>query len=250
MGKVIAVIPARFSSNRLPGKPLVDIEGKSLIQRVWEAVSNCKKIDEIYVAVDDQRVQSECESFGAKSIMTNPELNSGTDRIYEAITNASIEADIIVNIQGDEPLLQAETIDNLLDKFIDSSADVGTLIKKIDNHAEVFDPNVVKVVLDNNFNAMYFTRNVIPFVRDIKPIDWIKHTNYYKHIGVYVYKKESLFRFAELPQSNLEKAEKLEQLRLMQDGAKYLCVLTDKDFVGVDTQTDLQLVRDMIKRMN
>ncbi|MBM2816226.1 MAG: kdsB [Ignavibacteria bacterium] len=244
----IGIIPARFSSERLPGKPLVDICGKPLIRRVWEGASTSLLIRKIYIATDDLRIAVSAENFGADVIMTPSELPSGTDRIAYAVKSIEEEADIIVNIQGDEPFITGEILDKLLSEFAASGADVGTLVQRIDYTEELTNPSVVKVVLSDINHAIYFSRSPVPHLRDVSLESWAATGNHRKHIGIYAYSKAILARFTELPQSNLEKLEKLEQLRLLEAGAKYYCSETDANLIGVDTEEDLIRVREIISK--
>ena len=242
---IIGIIPARYSSQRLNAKVLADIKGMPMIIRVWQNVSKSKYMRQTIIATDDKRIADVCKQFNCPFVMTEPELNSGTERVFSAYNLLKSNHDIIVNIQGDEPLLQAKDIDLLLEQFIKTNFDVGTLITKINTNEEIFNPNNVKVVLDKNNCAMYFSRSAIPFVRDLESTEW-HNKNYWKHIGIYAYRKNVLEKFVSLPQSELENYEKLEQLRLLELGYKLYCVATDTKLVGVDTQEDLDLVRSMI----
>jgi len=242
----IGLIPARWGASRLPGKPLADINGKPLIRHVYEAVTQSELLSRVIVATDDKRILKECGNFGAEAVMTPPELPSGTDRIEYACRETGVEADIIVNIQGDEPFIRGSLIDDLLAAFLSSGADVGTLVKKIADSKKLEDPSVVKVVMGSNNLALYFSRSPVPHMRDREIGDWVSVGDYWHHIGVYAYTMESLKKFVSLPQSGLEKTEKLEQLRLLEAGAKYYCFETDLDLVGVDKPEDLELVRKMM----
>ncbi len=246
----IGIIPARYSSTRLKAKPLLDIGGIPLVIRVWQNISHSKLLNRVLIATDDIRIMEVCEKYGAKAVLTSKELASGTDRIFSAYKKIEAEEEIIVNIQGDEPLLSSECVDNLLARFYNSTADVGTIIKKIENEKELFSPNCVKVVIDKNDIAMYFSRASIPYLRDINQSEWLKTQTFWKHIGIYAYRKEALHKFVNAPQSDYEKSEKLEQLRLMELGAKYLCVESNENFIGVDTNEDLELVREIIRQKN
>jgi 3-deoxy-manno-octulosonate cytidylyltransferase (CMP-KDO synthetase) len=243
--KAIGIIPARYASVRLSGKPLTDIKGKTLIRRVYEGVKDSKLLDRIIIATDDVRVEQECHSFGAECIITPAEIPSGTDRIAYVYQSLNIDYDIILNIQGDEPLLTGEIIDNLLSEFEQSDADVGTLVKKITNHKDLSDPNIVKVAIKKDRSAIYFSRSPIPFVRDYAMNEWLNHNTFWKHIGIYAYRKDALLKFINLPQSQLESLEKLEQLRLLEAGYKYYCVETDAELIGVDTPEDVERVSDL-----
>ena len=237
--RTIGIIPARYASTRLPGKPLVDIKGKSLIRRVYEAVSQSQILDRIIIATDDERIAAECKTFNAEFVMTPSELPSGTDRVKFAYDELKENAEIIVNIQGDEPLLFGAIIDKMLIGFAEQNADVATMITKIHSYDELDDPSVVKVALGTNNMAAYFSRTAIPYLRDTEKNQRLEAYNYYKHIGIYAYKRDVLERFFALPVSKLESAEKLEQLRLLESGARYYCAETDAVLIGVDTPEDV-----------
>lgn len=243
----IGIIPARMASTRLPGKPLAEISGKSMLHRVWENAKSAEFLEEIYIASCDVDIFVECKKFKAKFISTPAELPSGTDRIAYALGKIPETPDIIVNIQCDEPFLNGSEIDSLIEEFSETGADVGTLIKKIEDTGDIFNPSIVKVVLAKDSTALYFSRNPIPFIRDYPQNEWLNHCKYYKHIGIYAYRCEALRRFTELPQSQLELAEKLEQLRLLENGAKYYCRETEINLIGVDTPEDLERVRKLFE---
>jgi len=241
--KIIAVIPARYSSTRLPGKPLAEINGRTLIEWVWRAVQESKLIEDIYIAVDDKRVEEACVNFGAKAVMTDAGLQSGTDRIFAVCESLGVSSGIIVNIQGDEPLLKGPTIDNLISRFKDSEASVGTLIKRIESLEELENPSVVKALVGKNGRALTFSRSPIPFIRDYPVEKWLSVTTFWKHIGIYAYKYNALRDFVSFPVSILENLEKLEQLRLIERAYHYLCVESEDFLIGVDTPEDLEEVR-------
>jgi len=233
---ITGIIPARYASTRLPGKPLIDIAGKPMIQRVYEQVSKSKLINDVIVATDNKRIFDCVIKFGGTAIMTSVKHKTGTDRLCEAAGN--IKSNIIVNIQGDEPFIDYRNIDRAIQPLIDDSRlNVSTLAIKIKDKKEIEDPNEVKVVFDNNFNALYFSRSVVPFNRDsdIQPV-------YYKHIGLYVFKKKYLLKFGKTRQTKLENTEKLEQLRILETGERIRVVITNKDSVSIDTLYDLQKV--------
>ena len=244
---IIGIIPARFKSQRLPGKPLADILGKPLIYYVWRAASDSELLDKVLIATDDERIRDACKEFGAECILTPKNIKSGSDRVIFALNTCKENYDYIVNIQGDEPFITGQLIDELIKKTKETAADVGTVITRIKNNEEVFDESVVKVVLRSDDTALYFSRSPLPFLRDVPQAEWLDKTAFWKHIGIYCYSKTALARFGDLPQSELEKAEKLEQLRLLQDNAKYVCLQTDLDLTGVDTPTDLEKARTMMK---
>lgn len=238
--KTVAVIPARYGSTRLPGKPLLDICGKPLIQRVWDVVARVRNIDEIIVATDDDRIAKIVQEFGGKVMMTSSDCQSGSDRVREVAQ--AVDADVYVNVQGDEPLLEPAAIENLLDVVAhDASVRVATLCSPI-SREEAQSPNQVKVVCDHTGNALYFSRASLPFVREAN-----ETAEYLGHIGIYAYRREALCTFTSLPASPLEQAEKLEQLRFLQAGIPIRVIEVPRMGVGVDTQEDLERVRTVIR---
>jgi len=245
--KIIGIIPSRYESTRLPGKPLVDILGKPMIYHVWKAASQSKHLSKVIVATDDIRILETCRKFGADCVMTSSDIQSGSDRILEAFRGLNEHYDYIINIQGDEPLITPELIDALIVKTTASKADVGTVVKRIDNIDDLFDSNVVKVVLKDDDTALYFSRSPIPYNRDEKPTRWLQSGIYLKHIGIYCYAQQALLKFGQTPQSALEKSESLEQLRLMGNGASYVCLLTDLELMGVDTPDDVKRAEILMK---
>jgi 3-deoxy-manno-octulosonate cytidylyltransferase (CMP-KDO synthetase) len=235
--KVLGVIPARYSSTRFPGKALADINGKPMIQWCYESSLKSKLIDKLIVATDDKRIFNAVKKFGGEVVMTSKKHRSGTDRIAEAARK--FKCDIVVNIQGDEPFIDYRTIDKAIDALKkDKSSQVSTVAKKITDKKEIRNPNNVKVVFDDDFNALYFSRSVIPFDRDGKG-----KTNYYRHYGLYVYRKDYLLKITKLPESPLEKTEKLEQLRVLENGGKIKIVLTNIDSFSIDTPEDLKGIK-------
>ncbi len=240
--KIIGVIPARWASTRLEGKILADIQGKPMIQHVWERAKRCRLLDEVMIACDDRRVYMIAKKFGAHVVLTSTDLASGTDRIAEAVKNFKIE--IVINIQGDEPLIDPKTIDALAEVLIkDKTCVMVTVIKEITQPNELNNPNVVKVVIDKHKDAMYFSRSLIPFNRDSKKTNRIR---YFKHLGLYGYRKKFLMRFKDLPKSFLEKVEQLEQLRVLEAGYKIKTIQTHKETISVDTPEDLEHVRELL----
>ncbi len=238
--KVLAVIPARYASTRLPGKPLLDICGKPLIQRVWEIVSRVRGLDEVVVATDDARIAHAVESFGGRVCMTSPDCRSGSDRVREVA--ASLAADVYVNVQGDEPLLEPAAIERLLDVFTeDADVRVATLCSPI-SEDQARSPHQVKVVRDHAGNALYFSRAPLPFVRE-----YGEAAEFWGHVGIYAYRADALRSFASLPASPLEQAEKLEQLRFLQAGIAIRVPEVPQMGAGVDTPEDLERVRAIIK---
>lgn len=242
--KAIGIIPARYASTRFPGKPLVDIGGKSMIQRVFEQVSSCKSLSEAYVATDDDRIFRHVIDFGGKAIMTSVDHQSGTDRCKEAIKNISIDIsakDIIVNIQGDEPFLKPDQIELLLSCFEEfPQTQIATLLKKIDKKEDLFNPNVVKAVVNKNFQAIYFSRQPIPYNRGLAEKQWIEKHSYFKHIGIYAYRFNTLNQITNLKPSMLEKAENLEQLRWIENNYSIQTKLTLTENIAIDTVDDLK----------
>lgn len=241
--KIIAVIPARYASTRFPGKALALIQNKPMIQWVYERTRQSRYIDRVLVATDDDRIVSAVSKFGGESVMTSPQHATGTDRIAEVANKFA--CDLIVNVQGDEPLIQPEMIDQAIQPLVDDpSIPMGTLCKRITHADEAFDPNVVKVVLDRNGFALYFSRAPIPWDRDQwagkKAFSELSlHNALYKHIGLYVYRREFLLRYANMPQTPLETIEKLEQLRALENGYKISAVVTEYESFGVDIPDDL-----------
>lgn len=244
--KTLCVIPARFASTRLPGKPLVKIGGKPMIELVYTQASKANRIDQVIVATDDVRIESVVKSFGGTAVMTDPELPSGTDRVYQVVKNT--KTDIVINLQGDEPFVSPVLLDELIDVFKDELIQIATPINRIKNDPEISNPNYVKVVKDKNGFALYFSRSQIPFLRDFK-IDSVLSDNYifYKHIGIYAYRTECLRQLTRLSASSLENAEKLEQLRFLENGFKIYTLLTEYKSISVDTPEDLENINNMIK---
>jgi 3-deoxy-manno-octulosonate cytidylyltransferase (CMP-KDO synthetase) len=237
---ILGVIPARFASTRFPGKPLVSIAGKSMIQRVYEQASLAKRIQEVVVATDDSRIYEHVRSFSGNVVMTNPKHPSGTDRCAEVALQFP-EASIILNIQGDEPFIQPEQIDVLVETLLQSDHfEVATLAKHITKEEELHNPNVVKVVFSQKHAALYFSRHAIPYVRAQAPEKWLEHYRYYKHIGLYAFRRDALQRIAALPPSSLEQAESLEQLRWLDNGLQIAVGITNLETTGIDTPEDLE----------
>jgi 3-deoxy-manno-octulosonate cytidylyltransferase (CMP-KDO synthetase) len=244
--EILGVIPARYSSVRLKAKPLVDICGLPMIVRVWQNTSKSKMMKKVVVATDDERIVEVCEQYNIPTVMTDSALPSGTDRVFAAYQQLGNSEEIVVNIQGDEPLITSEDIDKMLEKFLQSDSDAGTLITKIKTVEDLLNTATVKVVLDAKNNAMYFSRSPIPCLRDFPKENWLENATFWKHIGIYAYKINALEKFVKLPISEYESLEKLEQLRLLEQGAKFLCVETNSNLIGVDTQEDLDKVRIQI----
>ena len=246
--KVIAVIPTRWASSRFPGKPLALIKGKPMVQWVFEQASKAKSISEVIVATDDNRILEAVNGFGGNAVMTSADHESGTDRIAEVVRDR--ECEVVVNVQGDEPLIAPENIDRvvrpLLENAIESTVTLRILIKSCE---ELMDRNVTKVVVDNSNSALYFSKAPIPWDRDKWGGDSIEYSSFdplksfwYKHIGLYAYRKKFLMGFGSLPDSGLEKIEKLEQLRILEGGFKIKVVETNIDSIGVDCEADLAII--------
>lgn len=241
--KIIGIIPARWGSTRFEGKVLAKIADKPMIQHVYERVRQAKLLDGVLIACDDERILKAAQKFGARAVLTAANHLSGTDRIAEAAKN--ISCGLVINIQGDEPLIKACVIDELAAVMREEkAAPMGTLIKKIENSGEIENPNVVKVIIDQHKYALYFSRSVIPHPRDQG--NYTGRT-YYKHLGIYAYRKDFLLNYKNLPKSNLEEIEKLEQLRVLEAGYKIRTVLTDVETIGVDTPEDLQRVEKIFQ---
>lgn len=240
MKKIISIIPSRYQSSRFPGKPLAMINDKPMIQWVYERVSSVPEISEVYVATDDQRIYDVVLDFGGKAIMTG-ECSCGSNRVYQA--SEKIEADIILNIQGDEPMIKPEMLEDLISAFDDPEVVMATLKKEINTELDINNPNIAKLITDKNNNAIYFSRSSIPYNRDGR--DDVK---YYKHIGVYGYTKKFLKIFANLPQSSLEKAEQLEQLRAIENGYKIRVIETQHQSIGVDLPEHITIVEEEMKK--
>jgi 3-deoxy-D-manno-octulosonate cytidylyltransferase len=239
--KYLGIIPARYASTRFPGKPLVDMKGKPMIQRVYERVSG--NLDDVIVATDDQRIYDAVEKFGGKVILTSPNHTSGTDRCFEAYSNLNEHFDVIINIQGDEPFIKASQIQLLKDCFLDSETEIATLVKPFspeDDFETLFNPNTPKVVLNKKKQAVYFSRSVIPYIRGKHHSEWLKSSVFYKHIGIYAYLSEVLKEITSLPQSDLEIAESLEQLRWIENDYTIKTGITNEETIGIDTPEDLE----------
>jgi 3-deoxy-manno-octulosonate cytidylyltransferase (CMP-KDO synthetase) len=248
MRKFTAIIPARFNSERLPGKPLILISGKTMIERVYEQVKKCEKISETIVATDDWRIFEHVKTFGGKAVMTDIGHNSGTDRCYEAAVNFGIPSDddnIIINIQGDEPFIKPEQIDLLCSCFHNPQNKIATLVKPIDDPEELFNTSKPKVILNKQNKAIYFSRAPIPFLRKYSQPYWLSHHTYYKHIGIYGFTVKTLKEITSIPQSKLEKAEALEQLRWIENGHGIHAEITEYDSFSVDTPEDLEKINTL-----
>lgn len=240
---ILAVIPARYASTRLPGKPLVPLAGKPMIAWVWERVRRAASVSGVVVATDDERIRSAVEAFGGEAVLTRSEHRSGTERVGE-VAAARQDVEIFVNVQGDEPLIEPAAIDQAVEALrTDGQVSVATLAVPITNPADIMDPNVVKAVLDFDGNALYFSRAPIPWVRDRGgPV----HARHLKHLGLYVFRREALLDFATFPEGDLERVEQLEQLRWLENGYRIRVVETEYDSIGVDVPEDVQRVEQLL----
>lgn len=245
--KFIAIIPARYASTRFPGKPLAILGGKYVIQHVYDTVSQV--IDEVYVATDDERIYNAVISFGGKAVMTRSDHKSGTDRIEEAAEKIATDADVIINVQGDEPFIQRSQIETVCQCFEDPNTQIATIGKPFSDMQAVENPNSPKIVVDNNGYAMYFSRSVIPFIRGVERTEWINSYPFLKHIGLYAYRRNVLNEITQLAQSSLEKAESLEQLRWLQNGYRIKVGITDAETIGIDTPKDLQRAEEYLSQI-
>ena len=239
--KFIGIIPARYASTRFPGKPLALLGGKTVIERVYGQVM--KALDHVAVATDDQRIFDAVAAFGGKAVMTSPDHKSGTDRVREAYLNLGSKADVVINIQGDEPFIQPEQIQSLMGCFDDEATQIATLVRPFDpslGFEALANPNSPKVVVDDRAFALYFSRSVIPYLRNFPQEQWTEKAKYYTHVGIYAYRAEVLNEITALSQSPLELAESLEQLRWLQAGYKIKTAETTAPTVGIDTPEDLE----------
>ena len=243
--KFIGIIPARYASTRFPGKPLALLGGKPVIQHVYEKVAAV--LEAAYVATDDERIYDVVKSFGGQVVMTRTDHKSGTDRIEEAIEKIGGEWDGVVNVQGDEPFVAKSQLDTICHCFDDSTTQIATLGKPFESMEAVQNPNSPKIVVDNMGFAMYFSRSVIPYVRGKEMSSWLTHYPFLKHLGIYAYRKDVLRQVTQLPQSSLEIAESLEQLRWLQNGFKIKVGTTDVETVGIDTPQDLERAEEFLK---
>jgi 3-deoxy-manno-octulosonate cytidylyltransferase (CMP-KDO synthetase) len=236
--EIIAIIPARFASTRFPGKPLVDIKGKPMIQWVYEQVQKVSAISKVVVATDDLRIESVVKNFGGNVVLTDPLHPSGTDRCWEAYQKLQSTADFIINVQGDEPFIQPEQIELLLQQ-LNQEVELATLIKKIEDTQLLINPNIVKAVINLKQQALYFSRHPIPFIRGTETSQWLAQHTYYKHIGMYAYRKDVLEKITQLKPSPLEQCESLEQLRWLENGYSIQTTLTPIETIGIDSPEDL-----------
>lgn len=238
--KIIGIIPARYGSSRFPGKPLAMLGDKPMIQHVYERVASL--LPEAAVATDDERIYNVVKGFGGVAVMTSTEHRSGTDRCFEAYNVLGSDADVIINIQGDEPFIAKSQIESVVACFADDSVRIASLARPFDKSKgfeALFDSNLVKVVMDSDYNALYFSRSIIPYVRNYKWEEWLDHAQFYTHVGLYAYTADTLRHICRLPQSPLELAESLEQLRWLQAGYRIRMAITEEPNFGIDTPADL-----------
>ena len=239
--KILGIIPARYASTRFPGKPLADVNGKPMIQRVYEQVKKCKAISDIIVATDDKRIEDTVKKFKGKAAMTSAKHESGTDRCYEALKKTGEKKfDAVINIQGDEPFIIPEQISKICAAFKNKNTEIATLVKKLGSLHELTNHNAVKVIVNKKKEAIYFSRTAIPYYRGEDFTEWIKMHTYYKHIGIYGYRTDILSEITKLERSPLEIAESLEQLRWIENGYKITAELTEHESISIDTPEDLQ----------
>lgn len=249
--RFIGIIPARYASTRFPGKPLADMDGKPMIQRVYEQVAGT--VDAVCVATDDARIERAVQAFGGNVVMTSDQHRSGTDRCYEAYQKVGEGYDVVINIQGDEPFIRPQQIEAIKACFdTDEPVQIATLVKPFrpddDFEKVLFNPNSPKVVINKNQEAMYFSRSVIPYVRGKAYTEWLPNHTYYKHIGMYAYRADVLAEITRLPQSPLELAESLEQLRWLENGYKIKVGITDIETIGIDTPDDLARAIEVLRK--
>jgi 3-deoxy-manno-octulosonate cytidylyltransferase (CMP-KDO synthetase) len=237
--KTLGIIPARYASTRFPGKPLVDIAGKSMIQRVYEQARKCNQLSEVVVATDDARIFDHVVAFGGGAVMTSPDHQSGTDRCAEVALKHP-DYDVVINIQGDEPYIDPEQITKLISCFNDAETQIATLIKKVVTEQELHNTNSPKVIINRDFEAIYFSRSPLPYIRGQEESTWLQHFTYFKHIGIYGYRADILRQITKLPLSSLEKAESLEQLRWIENGYRIKVAETELETYAIDTPEDLK----------
>ena len=245
--KSLAIIPARYASTRFPAKPLATLGGKLIIQRVYEQVK--RAVEDVVVATDDDRIMAAVEAFGGRAVMTSTEHRSGTDRCYEALQKVGGNYDIVINVQGDEPFIQPEQIRSLVSCFEDEATDIATLVKPFtaeDGIEALENPNSPKVVISRDMKAIYFSRSVIPYIREVERTEWLTKHTFYKHIGMYAFRAKTLGEVTALAQSSLELGEKLEQLRWLESGYRIGVGITNIETIGIDTPDDLRRAEEFL----
>ena len=245
---IVGIIPARYASTRFPGKPLIDIQGKTMIHRVYEQALKSKHLDKVIVATDDERIFNHVKDFGGEAVITAEHHPSGTDRCWDALQQLKGNFQYVINIQGDEPFIQPEQIDELAAILKDGTVELATQMILVDNHEILFDKGEVKIVLNTNKEALYFSRMVIPFIKGVDEKDWHLHHDYYRHVGMYAYRKDILEKITKVPVSSLEKSESLEQLRWLENGFKIKCVTTKYESHCIDTPEDIDKVLVLLNK--
>ena len=236
---ILGVIPARYASTRFPGKPLVMINGLTMIERVYVQASKSSSIKKVIVATDDEKIVDAVKAFGGNVVITSATHRSGTDRCAEVLEKEEGNWEVVINIQGDEPFIEPGQIDLLASCFSDTSVQIATLIKKISNLTELSNPNTPKVIVDHHSNAIYFSRQAIPYIKGFPFEQWLDHSTFYKHIGIYAYRAETLNRLVKFPLGKLEKVESLEQLRWIENGFTIRTAITEVETSAIDTPEDL-----------
>ena len=238
--KILGVIPSRYASTRFPAKPLASIGNKTMVQTVYAQVKKSRLLDNVYVATDHLQIEAHIKGFGGNVMMTSENHRNGTERIFELVSRLSEQYDAVVNIQGDEPFIQPEQIDLLCEAISQNEVDIATLAKKIDIEEELFSPDVVKVIFNEQHKALYFSRQAIPYTRSYEQKDWLNKFNYFKHIGLYAYKTKVLKELVDMAPSRLETAESLEQLRWLEAGYNIYIRETQFETFGIDRPEDIE----------
>jgi 3-deoxy-manno-octulosonate cytidylyltransferase (CMP-KDO synthetase) len=249
MPDILGVIPARYASTRFPAKPLADVGGKSMIQRVYEQAKAASSLVQVVVATDHDEIFRHVRDFGGEVCLTREDHASGTDRCMEALSVQYAAFDYVINIQGDEPFIHPDQI-NRLASTLDGQTEIATLIKRIDTEEQLVNPNIVKVVFSSRNKALYFSRSAIPYLRAFPQGEWLGHGLFYKHIGMYAYRSDILKQLTQLPVSRLEKSESLEQLRWLENGYTIHVIETEKETIGIDTPNDLRKALDYLRSAN
>jgi len=242
---IVAIIPSRYASTRFPGKPLIDIMGKTMIQRVYEQTAKSKRIHKVVIATDDERIAAHVRSFGGNVVMTAESHPSGTDRCWDAVQQLEEDYEYIINVQGDEPFIDPGQVDELA-AVLDGEVELATQMMKVDRHEILFDINEAKIVVNASNEAIYFSRMAIPYLKGVEQQEWHLHHTYYRHVGIYAYRRDVLEKITRLPVSALEKAESLEQLRWLENGYKIKCGLTSFSSHGINTPEDLEKVLKLV----